>query len=151
MDVVLQIFKQSICPSTPFFESLAKKPPTIMDDLFQCTSKYSMLENDVHATTEQILVTGPSARNDVKRSSKPLNQQRLSGRRQGEQSHLELPPLTPLTVLYEKLLPMIRELSDFRWPEPIRADPTKRDHSKKCAYHKEHRHTQSNVGVSITW
>nr|CAN72791.1 hypothetical protein VITISV_025820 [Vitis vinifera] len=31
-----------------------------------------------------------------------------------EQSHLELPLLTPLTVSYEKLLPMIRDLSDFR-------------------------------------
>ena len=27
MDVVLQIFKRSICPGIPFFESLAKKPP----------------------------------------------------------------------------------------------------------------------------
>ena len=27
MDVVLQIFKWSICPGTPFFKSLAKKPP----------------------------------------------------------------------------------------------------------------------------
>ncbi|KAL6331375.1 hypothetical protein AAG906_011312 [Vitis piasezkii] len=35
MDVVLQIFKRSICPGTPFFESLAKKPPTTMDDLFR--------------------------------------------------------------------------------------------------------------------
>ncbi|RVX19105.1 hypothetical protein CK203_008641 [Vitis vinifera] len=42
---------------------------------------------------------------------------------------------------YEKLIPMIRDLSDFRLPEPIRANPAKRDHSKKCAYHKEHRHT----------
>ena len=32
---------------------------------------------------------------------------------------------------------MIRELSDFRWPGPIRADLAKRDHSKKCAYHKK--------------
>ena len=36
---------------------------------------------------------------------------------------------------------MIRELSDFRWPELIRTDPTKRDQSKKCVYHKEHGHT----------
>nr|CAN69666.1 hypothetical protein VITISV_013633 [Vitis vinifera] len=82
-----------------------------------------------------------SARNDAENSSKPPNQQRSSGRRQGEQSHSELPPLTPLTVLYENLLPMIRELSNFRWPGPIRADPAKRNHSNKCAYHKEHGHT----------
>nr|CAN82277.1 hypothetical protein VITISV_008350 [Vitis vinifera] len=38
MDAVLQIFKRSICLGTPFFESLAKKPPTTMDDLFQRAS-----------------------------------------------------------------------------------------------------------------
>ncbi|RVW72070.1 hypothetical protein CK203_054794 [Vitis vinifera] len=60
---------------------------------------------------------------------------------QGEQSRPDLPPLTPLTVSYEKLLPIIQDLFDFKWPGPIRTDPTKRDHSKKCAYHKEHGHT----------
>ena len=36
---------------------------------------------------------------------------------------------------------MIPELSDFRWPGPIKADPAKRDDIKTCAYHKEHGHT----------
>ena len=58
MDVVLQIFKRSICLGTPFFESLAKKPPTTMDDLFRRANKYSMLEDNVQATTQQVLVTG---------------------------------------------------------------------------------------------
>ena len=56
MDAVLQIFKRNICPSTPFFESITKKPPTMMDDLFRRASKYSMLEDDVRAATQQILV-----------------------------------------------------------------------------------------------
>ena len=43
MDVVLQIFKRSICPCTLFFKSLVKKPPATMDDLFRRLSKYSML------------------------------------------------------------------------------------------------------------
>ena len=58
MDDVLQIFKQSICPSTPFFESLAKKPSTTMDDLLWRANKYSMLEDDVRVATQQILVIG---------------------------------------------------------------------------------------------
>ncbi|RVW53310.1 hypothetical protein CK203_088509 [Vitis vinifera] len=53
MDAVLQIFKRSICPGTPFFESLAKKPPTTMDDLFRRANKYSMLEDDVRAATSK--------------------------------------------------------------------------------------------------
>ena len=40
MDAVLQIFKRSICPGTPFFESLTKKPPTMMDDLFRRASSH---------------------------------------------------------------------------------------------------------------
>lgn len=51
MDVVLQFFKGSICLGTPFFESLAKKPPMTIDDLFKQANKYSMLEDDVYATT----------------------------------------------------------------------------------------------------
>ena len=141
MDVVLQIFKRSICPGTPFFKSLAKKPPTTMDDLFRRASKYSMLEDDVRAATQQILVAGQTYRTGAERSSKLLDRSRPSERRQGEPSRPELPPLTPLSISYEKLLPMIQDLSGFRWPGPLRTDPAKRDHCQKCAYHKEHGHT----------
>ncbi|RVW61600.1 hypothetical protein CK203_065402 [Vitis vinifera] len=71
MDAVLQIFKRSICPGTPFFESLAKKPPTTMDDLFRRANKYSMLENDVRAATQQVLVAGRPSRSNTERNTKP--------------------------------------------------------------------------------
>lgn len=75
MDAVLQTFKRSICPGTPFFESLAKKLPTTMDNLFRLANKYSMLEDDVRAATQQILVAGQSVRNDAVRDFKPSSQQ----------------------------------------------------------------------------
>ena len=81
MDAVLQIFKRSICPGTPFFESLVKKPPTTMDDLFRHASKYSMLEDDVCAATQQILVAGKTSRSGAERSSKLQDRPRPSGRR----------------------------------------------------------------------
>ncbi|RVW96889.1 hypothetical protein CK203_026042 [Vitis vinifera] len=96
MDAVLQIFKRSICPGASFFESLAKKPPTTMDDLFRRANKYSMLEDDVRAATQQVLVAGRPSRG----------------------------------------------LSDFRWPRPQGTDPSTRDHSKRCVFHKEHGHTK---------
>ncbi|KAL6344362.1 hypothetical protein AAG906_039618 [Vitis piasezkii] len=108
MDAVLQIFKRSICPGTPFFESLAKKPPTTMDDLFR-------------PATQQILVAGQASRGGAERSAKLPDRP----------SRPEMPPLTPLSISYEKLLPMIQDLSDFRWPRPLRTDPAQRDHSKK--------------------
>ncbi|KAL6319590.1 hypothetical protein AAG906_014266 [Vitis piasezkii] len=141
MDAVLQIFKRSICPGTPFFESLAKKPPTTMDDLFRRANKYSMLEDDVRAATQQVLVAGRASRNEADRQAKPPDRPKPADRRQDGPSRPDRPPLTPLSVTYEKLLPMIQGLSDFRWPRPIEADPSIRDRSKKCAFHKDHGHT----------
>ncbi|RVW72854.1 hypothetical protein CK203_057180 [Vitis vinifera] len=141
MDAVLQIFKRSIYPGTHFFESLAKKPPTTMDDLFRRANKYSMLEDDVRAATQQVLVAGQASRSGMERSAKLLDRPRPSDRRQEGPSHPERPPLTPLSISYEKLLPMIQGLSDFRWPRPQGTDPSKRDHSKRCVFHKEHGHT----------
>ena len=57
MDIVLQICQMSICLGTPFFVSPAKKPPMTMDDLFKRTNKHSMLEDNIRATTQQVLVT----------------------------------------------------------------------------------------------
>ncbi|KAL6323501.1 hypothetical protein AAG906_039076 [Vitis piasezkii] len=131
MDVVLQIFKMSICPGTPFFESLTKKPPMTMDDLFKKANKYSILEDDVRATTQPILVTSRPAKNDLAENFKTMSQRRQTGKRQDKPQQSNQATLTSLSILYEKLLPMIRELSDFRWPEPIKTDSTKRDRSRK--------------------
>ena len=81
MDVILQIFKWNINPDTPFFKSLMKKPPIIMDDLFRWVDKYSILEDDVRATSLQVLVTNQTAKNDKTKSSKPSSQTRQDGRK----------------------------------------------------------------------
>nr|CAN69696.1 hypothetical protein VITISV_012964 [Vitis vinifera] len=141
MDAILQIFKRSICPGTPFFESLAKKPPTTMDDLFRRANKYSMLEDDVRVATQQVLVAGQTSRGGAERNAKLSDRSRPSDRRQEGPSRPERPPLTPLSISYEKLLPMIQGLSNFKWPRPIGTDPSTRDHSKRCVFHKEYSHT----------
>lgn len=85
MDTILQIFKRSIFPSTHFFESLAKKPPMTMEDLFRRANKYSMLQDDVRAITQRVLVTSQPARKDLTKSSKTTSQRRQVGRGQGGQ------------------------------------------------------------------
>ncbi|RVW80455.1 hypothetical protein CK203_042289 [Vitis vinifera] len=89
-----------------------------MDDLFRRANKYSMLEDDVRAATQQVLVAGRPSRGDAERNAKPPDRPRPSDRRQEGPSRPDRPPLTPLSISYEKLLPMIQGLSDFRWPKP---------------------------------
>ncbi|RVW70224.1 hypothetical protein CK203_051479 [Vitis vinifera] len=73
--------------------------------------------------------------------AKPPDRPKPVDRRQDGPSRPDRPPATPLSVSYEKLLPMIQGLSDFRWPRPLETDPSIRDRSKKCAFHKDHGHT----------
>ncbi|RVW37692.1 hypothetical protein CK203_109476 [Vitis vinifera] len=112
-----------------------------MDDLFRRANKYSMLEDDVRAATQQVLVAGRASRDNADRHAKPPDRPKPVDRRQDGPSRPDRPPITPLSVSYEKLLPMIQGLSDFRWPRPLETDPSIRDRSKKCAFHKDHGHT----------
>ena len=74
MDAIMYIFKRNINPGMPFFESLAKKPPATMDDLFRRDDKYFMLENNIWVASQQVLVTNRPTKNNEAESSKPLNQ-----------------------------------------------------------------------------
>ncbi|RVW43674.1 hypothetical protein CK203_080524 [Vitis vinifera] len=95
------------------------EPPTTMDDLFRRANKYSMLEDDVRAATQQVLVAGRASRDNADRHAKPPDRPKPVDRRQDGPSRL----------------------SDFRWPRPLETDPSIRDRSKKCAFHKDHGHT----------
>ena len=50
-----------------------------MDDLLRRADKYVMLEDDVRAASQQILVTNRSTKNNKVERSKPLNNQFRQG------------------------------------------------------------------------
>ena len=45
-----------------------------------------------------------------------------------------------LNIAYDRLLPIIRDLPDFKWPPPMRAGPDQRNRSLRCDYHRDHGH-----------
>ena len=63
-------------------------------------------------------------------------------KRPRDQSQKRKEPLqfTPLNISYERLLPLIHDLPDFKWSAPIQADPAQRNKSLQCDYHKDHGH-----------
>ncbi|RVW53147.1 hypothetical protein CK203_115775 [Vitis vinifera] len=120
MDAILQIFKRNICPGTPF--SNRPKNPTTMDDLFRRANKYSMLEDDVRAATQQVLVARRPSRGDAERNTN-LRTTRPSDRRQEgpsgqdpkEQTHPQgiitrYVPSTKIMVLGKETFPKIATL-----------------------------------------
>ncbi|RVW90249.1 hypothetical protein CK203_036813 [Vitis vinifera] len=82
-----------------------------------------MLEDDVRAATQQVLVAGRPSRSNAERNTKPPDRPKPSDRRQEGPSRPEMPPLTPLSISYEKLLPMIQAC-----PTSSGLDPLERTH-----------------------
>ena len=52
----------------------------------------------------------------------------------------EPPQFTPLNISYDILLPLIRDHPNFKWPTPIQPDPTQRNQSLRCDYHRDYDH-----------
>ena len=57
MDAVLQNFRRSFGPTTPFFQSLSMEPPITMEELYRRADKFSKLEDNIRATSQTIMIT----------------------------------------------------------------------------------------------
>ena len=57
MDAVLQNFRRSFGPTTPFFYSLSLNPPATMEELYRWAYKYSTLEDNIRAASQTVMIT----------------------------------------------------------------------------------------------
>ena len=62
MDAVLQNFRRSFRPTTPFFQSLSLDPPTTMEELYRRADKYSTLEDNIRAASQMVMITAQSGK-----------------------------------------------------------------------------------------
>ncbi|KAA8519121.1 hypothetical protein F0562_013405 [Nyssa sinensis] len=53
----------------------------------------------------------------------------------------EFTNFTSLNTTPNQVLRQVRDRENLRWPEPIKRDPSLRDQSKYCNFHKDHGHT----------
>ena len=70
--------------------------------------------------SQQALVTNRPTKNNEAGSSKPSNQSRQASKKRASQQ--QQVRFTSLSIPYERLLPIICDMSDFRWLEPIKID-----------------------------
>ena len=57
MDAVLQNFRRSFGPTTPFFQSLSLNPPATMEEQYRRAKKYSTQEDNIQATSQMVMIT----------------------------------------------------------------------------------------------
>ena len=142
MDAVLQNFRRSFGPTTLFFQSLSLDPPAAMEELYQWANKFSTLEDNIRAASQTVMITTQSGKLAAKGSSEQKSNQNKGQKRPDGQSEKRKEPsqFTPLNIAYDRLLPLIRDLPNFKWPPPMRAGSDQRDRSLRCDYHRDHGH-----------
>ena len=116
MDTVLQNFRRSFGPTTPFFHSLSLDLPATMKELYRQTDKYSMLEDNIRAASQTMMITSQSSKPAPKGQFEQKGGQSKNQKRSRDQSKKkrEPPQFTPLNISYDRLLPLIRDHPDFK-------------------------------------
>ena len=142
MDVVLQNFRRSFGPTTPFFQSLSLDPPATMEELYRWVDKYSTLEDNIRAASQMVMITEQSGIPTTKSQPEQKGSQGKGQKRPQEQSEKKRDPpqFTPLNISYNRLLPLIRDHPKFKWPPPMQANRDQRNRSLRCDYHRDHDH-----------
>ena len=88
------------------------------------------------------MITAQSSKSATKGQSEQKGSQSKNHKRSRDQSERkrEPPQFTPLNISYDRLLPLIRDHPDFKWPTPIQLDPAYFNQSLRCDYHRDHGH-----------
>ena len=148
MDAVLQNFRRSFGPTTLFFQSLSLDPPAIMEELYRRANKNSTLEDNIRAASQTVMITAQNskpqranpnrkeARTRIRSAPKKIRKKKKKKKKKKK----EPPQFTPLNISYDRLLPLIQDHLDFKWPLPMRANPDQHNRSLRCDYHRDHDH-----------
>ena len=96
------------------------------------------------------MITAQSSKPATKGQSEQKGSQNRNQKGSQDQSEKkrEPPQFTPQNISYDKLLCLIRDNPDFKWPTPIQSDPAQRNQSLRCDYHRDHGH-ETNLCRSL--
>ena len=105
-----------------------------MEVLYRRADKFSTLEDNIRGASQTVMITAQINKSTVKGPSEQKRSQGKSHKlpdRQSEKKKDPPPPpppqFTALNIAYDRLLPLIRDLLSFKWPQPMRAGPDQRN------------------------
>ena len=80
MDAIIQNIRRSFGQSTPLFHSLSLDPPTTMEELCRQVDKYLMLEHNIRAATQTVMITNQLTKGNKSSRKKLLESKECYGR-----------------------------------------------------------------------
>ena len=144
------MFSISKNPQASMAEVLAKAEKYINGKEALISKKESSSTHKEKRGTEKQRGRSPKRQSDRERSPKkdgersPKRRRNLKDRLgplQFERRRRYLPPrFTPLTASVSQVLGEVRNKQFLRWPTQMKSDPTTRDNTRYCEFHRDYRH-----------
>ena len=125
MDAVLQNFRRSFGPTTPFFHSQSLDPRATMEELYRLVDKYSTLEDNIRAASQTVMITAQSSKPSTEGQSEQKGSQSKNQHRSQDQSEIKkkgTPTVYPSEHLLQHTISSHSGSPDFKWPTPIQSD-----------------------------
>ena len=144
------MFSISKNPQASMAEVLAKVEKYINSEEALISKKGSSSAHKEKSGTDKRQGRSPKRQRDRERSPKK-DRERSPKRRGNLRDRLGLPQpelrqqysprrFTPLTAAVSQVLREVQHEQFLRWPSQMRSDPTKRDNTKYCEFHRDHGH-----------
>ena len=111
-----------------------------MEELYRRADKFPTLDDNIRSVSQTVMITSQNSKPAPKGSSDSKNGQGKSQKRPELEKKKDPHQFTALNISYDRLLPLIRDLLEFKWPPPMRVGPDQRNRSLRCDYHKDHGH-----------
>ena len=142
------MFSISKNPQASMAEVLTKAEKYINDEEALITKKGSSSTHKEKSRTDKQRERSPKRQKDRERFPR-RDRERSSKRRGSVRDHLRPPQpelrhrysprrFTPLTATVSQVLHEVQHENFLRWPSQMRTDPTKRDNTKYCEFHRDH-------------
>ena len=142
--------------------SISKNPQESMAEVLAKAEKYINGKEALISKRGSSSTHKEKSRTDKQRERSPMRQrdrersprrdsERSPKRRRSVRDHLGPPQpelrqqylhqqFTPLTAAISQVLREVQHEKFLRWPSQMRTDPTKRDNTRHCEFHRDHGH-----------
>ena len=148
------MFPISKNPQASMAEVLAKAEKYINGEEALISKKHSSSTHKEKSGTDKRRGRSPKRQSDRERSPKK-DGERSPKRRGNLRDHLGPPQLerrrryspqrfTPLTASVSQVMRKVRNEQFLRWPTQMKSDPTTRDNTRYCEFHKDYEHRTDN-------
>ena len=86
IDTILQNFRRSFEPTTPFFQSLSLDPLATIEELYRRADKYSTLEDNIQAASQTVMIIAQNSKATTKGQPEQKGSQNKNQKLSQEQS-----------------------------------------------------------------